>query len=49
LNQLVDLENKIRQVTFNLDQLSASKAHFSMLLNKSLGEVEEAEVVNENK
>ena len=48
LNQLVYLENKIRQVTFNLDQLSASKARFSMLLNKSLGEVEEDEVGNEN-
>ena len=47
LNQTLDLDNKIKQVTFSLDQLTASRGSFLNQLNASLEKKEEQEVVNE--
>ena len=46
LNQILDLENKIKQVTFNLDQLNASRGSFLSQLNASFEKKEEQEAVN---
>jgi hypothetical protein len=48
LNQILDLENKIKQVTFNLDQLNASRGSFLSQLNASFENKEEQEAVNED-
>ena len=36
LNHVADLENKIRQISFNLDQAQGGRNHFMSLLTASL-------------
>ena len=36
LNHVADLENKIRQISFNLDQAQGGRQHFMGLLTESL-------------
>jgi uncharacterized iron-regulated protein len=36
LNHVADLENKIRQISFNLDQAQGGRQHFMSLLTESL-------------
>ena len=45
LNHVADLENKIRQISFNLDQAHGGRNHFMSLLTAAMSA--EAEVVEE--
>ena len=47
LNHVADLENKIRQISFNLDQAHGGRNHFMSLLTASFEEKAE-EAVKEN-
>ena len=47
LNHVADLENKIRQISFNLDQAHGGRNHFMGLLTASFEEKAE-EAVKEN-
>ena len=47
LNHVADLENKIRQISFNLDQAHGGRNHFMSLLSASFEEKAE-EAVKEN-
>ena len=44
LNHVADLENKIRQISFNLDQAHGGSNHFMSLLTASMTEQAEPEV-----
>jgi len=44
LNHVADLENKIRQISFNLDQAHGGRNHFMSLLTASMTEQAEPEV-----
>ena len=43
LNHVADLENKIRQISFNLDQAHGGRNHFMSLLTSSFDEKAEPE------
>ena len=43
LNHVADLENKIRQISFNLDQAHGGRNHFMSLLTASFEEKAEPE------
>ena len=43
LNHVADLENKIRQISFNLDQAQGGRNHFMGLLTASVEEKAEPE------
>ena len=43
LNHVADLENKIRQISFNLDQAHGGRSHFMSLLTASFEEKAEPE------
>ena len=44
LNHVADLENKIRQISFTLDQANGGRNHFMSLLTASMTEQAEPEV-----
>jgi len=48
LNHVADLENKIRQISFNLDQAAGGRNYFMGLLTSSLDVKAEQEVVEES-
>ena len=48
LNHVADLENKIRQIGFNLDQAAGGRNYFMGLLTSSLDVKAEQEVVEES-
>jgi gamma-glutamylcysteine synthetase len=48
LNHVADLENKIRQISFNLDQAQGGRNYFMGLLTSSLDVKTEPEVVEES-
>ena len=47
LNHVADLENKIRQISFNLDQAHGGRNHFMSLLTASLETQAEPEAQRE--
>ena len=47
LNHVADLENKIRQISFNLDQAHGGRNHFMSLLTASLETQAEPEAQKE--
>jgi len=47
LNHVADLENKIRQISFNLDQTHGGRNHFMSLLTASLETQAEPEAQKE--
>ena len=47
LNHVADLENKIRQISFNLDQAHGGRDHFMSLLTASLETQAEPEAQKE--
>jgi hypothetical protein len=48
LNHVADLENKIRQISFNLDQAHGGRNHFMGLLTASFEEKSEPEKKEES-
>ena len=48
LNQVADLENKIRQISFNLEQANGGRNHFMGLLTASFEEKAEPEKKEES-
>jgi len=48
LNHVADLENKIRQISFNLDQAHGGRNHFMSLLTASLETQAEPEAKEES-